>query len=929
MGGLGTEVVTADQGHDQHGIGTRVVTPGRGGTVESRLQVDPLIARADGFIDAVVHQHDAFIALDHPNLAAARGVERRLVGQRPCLDVISSHPAGEPLGHLLARRARAGVPLSTAAALYLVRELLSIVRALQSHRSGTFHGALSLDAVVITADQRVVVRDVVFGRALSNVTLAPAAWWQQYGLAVPSTPGIPAFTPLTDQFQLGVLALSAFLGRPLGGHDDLLGAGRLLERVSETSIDGEDQPLGLALKGWLSRALLIAPEGPFRSLNAAADALEELLDAEAGYVAAPIGLEVDVPATAVEPDPLPVVVVADPVPAYDPFAMPTPAAPVVAASRSDPFAGHAFIIESNDGRSSAVSSEAGSGYEPLAVVPRVAAPSAAPSMPSVYDAPREPAQDERPAVTEPLTTPPATPLAVALPASSPAPPAMVEAPRPFWEMPAGKATGSAATVLPFPAQPEVPRPPVIIASPAPRPSHDRLAGPVLDLVVDAPPPALGTVTPIDLPQVPTTTSSLLRAAVEEFEQPVEHRPVPPPAPAPMATPAVAPGPPLPRVESHQDATPFAHTSSTNARPQTGQHGVHRDIVPDPPAHRHAPVAYDVDEVTVQPSRRPRFIVVAALLAVVMGGALAAGYMYLWPKDSSASAAGDPGHLRLESKPAGAVVRINGLEKGRTPLTLALPPGGYRIEFERGGEVRTISAAVTTGNETFQVVTLYPPGPPGVLDVATAPKGATVLLNGEPRGQTPIQIDGLAPGEYTITVQNAVARVEQKVEVLPDQTSAVEIPLSGMLDVSSPIPLTISEGDRPLGQLRAGRVAVGVGLRRLRLANDELGFEEVREVEVAAVGVTRVIVTPPSGVLNLTADTETDVYLDGRPIGLTPLTNLSVPLGVHEVTFRHAQWGEQNYTVLVGLTTPSRLHVTMTVKAPKAQARRPAAARRRL
>jgi hypothetical protein len=42
------------------------------------------------------------------------------------------------------------------------------------------------------------------------------------------------------------------------------------------------------------------------------------------------------------------------------------------------------------------------------------------------------------------------------------------------------------------------------------------------------------------------------------------------------------GPALPRVESHQDSTPVAHTPSTNARPQTAQHGVHRDV-PEPPA----------------------------------------------------------------------------------------------------------------------------------------------------------------------------------------------------------------------------------------------------------------------------------------------------------------------------------------------------------
>jgi hypothetical protein len=385
-------------------------------------------------------------------------------------------------------------------------------------------------------------------------------------------------------------------------------------------------------------------------------------------------------------------------------------------------------------------------------------------------------------------------------------------------------------------------------------------------------------------------------------------------------------PPPAKPEHHHDPGHASVPASQAPRVATGQHPVAYEPSFEMPPRRSS-LGLDDFEPDAAPRNRSRLLVVAVVLAIVMGGGLAAGYLFLWPKGDGA-ADGEPGRLRLESKPSGAVVRVNGVEKGQTPLTVAVPPGSYRIEFERGDEVRTISAAVNSNNETFQVVTLYPPGPPGTVQVTSTPRGASVTVNGEPRGTTPLTLDGLPPGEYTVVVENGVARSERKVEVMPDQVAAVDIPLSGTLEVSSPIPVQITDRDRPLGQLRSGRIAVGAGLRRLRLANEELGFEESHEVEVAAGGVTRLVVSPPSGVLNITADTATDVYLDGRPIGLTPLTNLSVPLGVHEVAFKHAQWGDQNYTVLVGLTTPSRLHVTMTVKAPKIQQRRTPAPRRR-
>jgi hypothetical protein len=39
-------------------------------------------------------------------------------------------------------------------------------------------------------------------------------------------------------------------------------------------------------------------------------------------------------------------------------------------------------------------------------------------------------------------------------------------------------------------------------------------------------------------------------------------------------------------------------------------------------------------------------------------------------------------------------------------------------------------------------------------------------------------------------------------------------------------------------------------------------------------------------------------IDGRVVGQTPLANLSLPIGSHEVVFMHPQFGEKRQTVVV-------------------------------
>jgi hypothetical protein len=49
-----------------------------------------------------------------------------------------------------------------------------------------------------------------------------------------------------------------------------------------------------------------------------------------------------------------------------------------------------------------------------------------------------------------------------------------------------------------------------------------------------------------------------------------------------------------------------------------------------------------------------------------------------------------------------------------------------------------------------------------------------------------------------------------------------------------------------------------------------------------------------------------VSIDGRPVGTTPLGNLSLPIGSHEVVWRHPEFGERRRTITVAARSPLRI-----------------------
>ncbi len=777
-------------------LGERFVTQGPSGVVLT-LRVAPALSEHQGFRTALAARCEALRPVEHARLARLLEAHEP-EGDERCFSLGFELVRGERLSTLVRRRAEGRRPLSLGQVYHLVREAVAAVRALHGSGPGVLHGALSASRFALNAEGRLVLLDAVFGGALGALGWAPGRLRQELGVRVPELPGIPSFTPLTDQFQLGMLALHLATGSPV---EEIPAASfaAACSAVRVPSAEG-DAPLPEEFRTVLTRALLVSADGPYRSLMALDRALQ----------------------AAVASDPAN-----------------TPTAPEVTIEEWEP--------------------------QVLAFVP----PQVGGDEPVAACLVREGTTGEA------LSTLPA-----------------------WWEPPVGSepAPVQARTANPGEAMPEPPlhsereRPDLFDTAPLRAYRPEPPTG-------DSREPRVGA-----LPASPPATPAQALVGGSPTASPVSD-PQPSGAPAPLA-PAPAPTP-APKI-SLAPAAPeqAARRSPARWEPEEGQFEV------SPPADGYWRAR---ESVFSEPEEAPRpWGRIVAILAVALAGVVAIGYYLLV---GSAGKGPENGRLLLESKPAGATVVVEGVERGKTPLELTVPPGTYRVEFTLGEETKAVTVPVKEGSDAQQAVSLYPPGPPGVLEITSIPPGASVIVDGQARGKAPLRLTGIAPGERKVVVENAVGRAEQVVEVLAGAVAPATIPLSGVLEVQSPFEVMVFDKAKALGKVRSGRIQVPAGRRQITFASDELQFEENRDLDVPAGEVLRVALNPPTGMLNFTSDTprETDVFLDDRPLGPTPLSNVPVSLGTHEVLFRHAKWGDQRYTILVTIGSPARLHAVMKAK----------------
>jgi hypothetical protein len=321
------------------------------------------------------------------------------------------------------------------------------------------------------------------------------------------------------------------------------------------------------------------------------------------------------------------------------------------------------------------------------------------------------------------------------------------------------------------------------------------------------------------------------------------------------------------------------------------------------------------------SNRRGFAGVAAAAAIiVLGGGVWTVRHFGFPSAMAASTA--TGTLTVTTNPAGAQVVVDGEVRGKSPVSVALKAGAHTLELQGVGQPRTIPITIAAGSQVSQYIELPKvAASTGQLQVRTEPAGANVTVDGVPRGPSPATIADLAPGTHTVSVESSVGTMKQSVVVEAGVTASLMIPLaaaenvpvSGWLSVSAPVDVQILEGGRLIGSSQTDRIMVSAGKHEIELVNDTLGYRGARTVQVLAGKVTPIKLDFPKGTMSLNAIPWAEVWIDGQKIGETPIGNVEVTIGPHEVLFRNPDLGEQRNAVTVKLNAPTRLSVDMRKK----------------
>ena len=170
--------------------------------------------------------------------------------------------------------------------------------------------------------------------------------------------------------------------------------------------------------------------------------------------------------------------------------------------------------------------------------------------------------------------------------------------------------------------------------------------------------------------------------------------------------------------------------------------------------------------------------------------------------------------QFSSSPSKARVFIDDEEVGNTSLQVKLEEGSRQLRIEADGFKPYLRNVPVVAKEDVVVpeITLVPAD--GVIEVATRPSNAAVILNGEYRGNSPITLN-VAPNQaQSLKVYKAGYRLlEQSVSLKPDQVESKQLALKADL-VAVNVSVSPSDAEVYVDGVKKGQGSLTLNLTTL-------------------------------------------------------------------------------------------------------------------
>jgi hypothetical protein len=315
---------------------------------------------------------------------------------------------------------------------------------------------------------------------------------------------------------------------------------------------------------------------------------------------------------------------------------------------------------------------------------------------------------------------------------------------------------------------------------------------------------------------------------------------------------------------------------------------------------------------------------AGLVLVALASIAVASSVMAWQRATTPPPSPPrPAALTVATLPVGAEVSVDGQVRGVTPLTLSVAPGVHQLTVRVNKVQRVVPLTLAAGAEASQYFELGASALPasGRLSIATDPDAARVTVDGIARGTTPVTVPDLAAGQHRVKVTDDYGSVERLVSVESGATASVMFSLraatvgiaAGWLAITAPFDVDVLEKGELIGAggVTKAKIMLAGGRHDVVLSNQTFEYRDTRTIDVAAGKTTTISIVPPTGTLSINAQPWADVSIDGVEAGQTPIANLRIAVGTHELMFRHPRFGERRQSVVVRVTGPNRLAVDLT------------------